>query len=106
MRNEALELVKSLRKLLDQVDPKYIKWESLKKEMDSLIAKEEQREAHKPKPIKEKAPKKTKKGGNREMEVVSGLCNSSHLRSSPRRVGGLLLEEPPKSEKVKERRKK
>lgn len=66
-RNEALELVKTLRKLLDQVDPKYIKWESLKKEMDDLIAKEEARPVHKPnKPAKIRSlncAKKPKKGG-------------------------------------------
>lgn len=77
MRNEALELVRSLRKLLDQVDPQYIKWESLKKEMDSLIAKEEQREAHKPKPIKEKAPKK---GGNKDKAEFSDLYDPEKWR--------------------------
>lgn len=80
MRNEALELVKSLRKLLDQVDPQYIKWDNLKKEMDELIAKEEQREKRQPKPIKEKAAKKTKKGGNKKKATFSDLYDPEKWR--------------------------
>lgn len=83
MKNEALELVKSLRKLLEQVkDPQHIDWERLKKEMDELIAKEEARPQ--PKPIRVAAKKKVvvkpKKKGGRDRDTV--------------RVGGLEYGPP------------
>jgi len=64
-RNEALELVKSIRRLLDTVDPRYIHWDTLKREMDELIAREEAR----PQPVRvvvKKVTTKPKKGGNKK----------------------------------------
>ena len=74
-KNEALELVKTLRKILDTADPRYVNWDKIKREMDALIAREEAR----PRPIRMAPPKKDKpkKGGNRKKRDTGDLDYST-----------------------------